>query len=111
LRASLATAVSRALTAQGVSSVDALTYDKTKDDIVSATGGVVGVTPIDWQNRPTFQQVVHFTSRRASTAAAPAGAFVSGAAVEDSVALLALLVLLACAASSAVRRGVVLART
>ncbi len=28
------------------------------------TAGLVGVRPIDWQNRPTFQQVVDFRSRR-----------------------------------------------
>jgi hypothetical protein len=26
--------------------------------------GLVGVRPIDWQNRPTFQQVVDFRSHR-----------------------------------------------
>ena len=66
LRASLHTAVSRALSAQGVSSVNQLTFDKTLDDIASVTAGVVGVTPIDWQNRPTFQQVIHYTSDRTS---------------------------------------------
>jgi hypothetical protein len=29
------------------------------------TADVVGVRPIDWQNRPTFQQVVAFTGHRA----------------------------------------------
>jgi hypothetical protein len=47
-----------------VTSVQQLTYDKTQDDIRSATAGVVGVRPIDWQNRPTFQQVVAFTGHR-----------------------------------------------
>jgi acyl-homoserine lactone acylase PvdQ len=64
LRASLHTAVTRALQAQKVSSVNALTFDKTTDDIVSVTAGVVGVRPIDWQNRPTFQQAVNFTTHR-----------------------------------------------
>ncbi len=40
------------------------TYDKHADDIRSVTAGVVGVRPIDWQNRPTFQQVVQFTAHR-----------------------------------------------
>ena len=64
LRASLLGAVNRALAAQGVSSVSALTYDKTQDDIVSQTAGVVGARRIDWQNRPTFQQVVEFLTHR-----------------------------------------------
>jgi hypothetical protein len=64
LRASLHTAVQRALAAQNVSSVDALTYDKKLDDIAPRTAGVVGTPGIDWQNRPTFQQVVNFTTHR-----------------------------------------------
>ncbi len=64
LRASLAGAVDRALEAQGVASVNDLTFDKSIDNIVSQTGGVVGVREIDWQNRPTFQQVVAFDSHR-----------------------------------------------
>ena len=64
LATSLADAVSRALTDEGVTSVQQLTYDKTQDDIRSVTAGVVGVRPIDWQNRPTFQQVVAFTGHR-----------------------------------------------
>jgi acyl-homoserine lactone acylase PvdQ len=64
LRASLQAAVDRVLADQGVSSVDQLTYDKHIDDIRATTAGVVGVRPIDWQNRPTFQQVVQFTSGR-----------------------------------------------
>jgi acyl-homoserine lactone acylase PvdQ len=67
LRASLKTAVSRALTAQGVSSVNQLSYDKAIDQIPSTTAGVVGVRPMDWQNRPTFQQVIHYTSDRATS--------------------------------------------
>jgi hypothetical protein len=61
----LAAAVQRAETAQGVTSPDALTYDKSLDYIVPTTGGVVGVRPIDWQNRPTFQQVVDYRTHRA----------------------------------------------
>ncbi len=85
LRASLHAAVAAALATQKVSSVDALTYDKTRDDIVSVPAGVVGVRPIDWQNRPTFQQVVQFTghrgagTRQVSAATAP-GAAAPGAA-------------------------------
>ena len=64
LRASLHTAVQRALAAQNVSSVDKLTYDKTLDDIAPVTAGIVGTRSIDWQNRPTFQQVINFTRHR-----------------------------------------------
>jgi len=64
LRASLLAAVNRALAAQDVSSVGQLTYDKSLDSIRSQTAGVVGVRPIDWQNRPTFQQVVEFLAHR-----------------------------------------------
>jgi acyl-homoserine lactone acylase PvdQ len=64
LRTSLAGAVARVLKEQGRSSVGQLTYDKHEDDIRSVTAGVVGVRPIDWQNRPTFQQVVEFLSHR-----------------------------------------------
>lgn len=34
------------------------------DYIRPTTAGVVGVRPIDWQNRPTFQQVVDYRSHR-----------------------------------------------
>ena len=54
----------RALAEQGVGSVSELTYDKHIDDIRSTTAGVVGVRNIDWQNRPTFQQVVGFKGGR-----------------------------------------------
>jgi hypothetical protein len=64
LRASLREAVGRVLAEQGVASVDELTYDKHIDDIRSTTAGVVGVRDIDWQNRPTFQQVVNFEAHR-----------------------------------------------
>jgi hypothetical protein len=49
---------------QNVHSVAALTYNKKQDDIRSVTAGAVAVRPIDWQNRPTFQQVVEFTGHR-----------------------------------------------
>ena len=59
---SLAGAVDRALAEQGVGSVRELTYDKHLDDIRPVTAGVVGTRPIDWQNRPTFQQVAQWNS-------------------------------------------------
>ena len=52
------------LAEQGVSSVAELTYDKHIDDIRATTAGLVAVRPIDWQNRPTFQQVVSYQSHR-----------------------------------------------
>jgi acyl-homoserine lactone acylase PvdQ len=64
LRVSLKAAVDRVLGEQGVGSVDQLTYDKHIDDIRATTAGVVGVRPIDWQNRPTFQQVVNYQAHR-----------------------------------------------
>jgi acyl-homoserine lactone acylase PvdQ len=64
LRASLEGAVDRVLAEQHVSSVGQLTYDKHIDDIRSTTAGLVGVRPIDWQNRPTFQQVVDYRGHR-----------------------------------------------
>jgi hypothetical protein len=64
LLASLRSAATAAMTAESVSSVNALTYDKSKDFIRSVTAGVVGARGIDWQNRPTFQQAVAFTSHR-----------------------------------------------
>ncbi|MGH4018657.1 MAG: hypothetical protein ACRDT0_05325 [Pseudonocardiaceae bacterium] len=60
LRASLAGAASRALAEQGVTDLRALSYDKSADAIRPVTAGVVGTRPIDWQNRPTFQQVARF---------------------------------------------------
>ncbi|MCW2608042.1 MAG: hypothetical protein JWO60_2735 [Frankiales bacterium] len=64
LRASLAKAVRDEVARQGVASVTALTYDKHRDDIKAVTAGVQGVPDIDWQNRPTFQQVVQFSRHR-----------------------------------------------
>lgn len=79
LAASLTAAVQAAMGTQGVESVDALTYDKARESIVSVPAGVVGTREIDWQNRPTFQQVVQFTSHRPRTgSAAPSAALVSG---------------------------------
>ena len=64
LVASFRGAVQRVLAAQEVATVEELTYDKSQDSIRSVTGGAVGVRPIDWQNRPTFQQVVAFEDHR-----------------------------------------------
>lgn len=64
LTASLHSAVQAALASEKAPAVDALTYDKTRDNIVSVPAGVVGVRQIDWQNRPTFQQVAQFSSHR-----------------------------------------------
>ncbi len=68
MRTSLAAAVTRATAEQDVTAVGDLTYDKSEDFIRATTGGLVGSRPIDWQNRPTFQQVVGFTSNRRATA-------------------------------------------
>jgi acyl-homoserine lactone acylase PvdQ len=64
LVASLQTTVDRVLAEQGVGSVGELTYDKHTDAIRHVTAGVVGVRDIDWQNRPTFQQVVNYIGHR-----------------------------------------------
>lgn len=108
LRASLHKAVAAALATQKVSSVGALSYDKTRDDIVSVSGGVVGVRPLDWQNRPTFQQVAQFSrSRRAGaapTAAAPTTAAPGRLPATGAPALLPLAGLLVVGAAVAVRR-------
>jgi acyl-homoserine lactone acylase PvdQ len=64
LTSSLHAAVLAALATQQATSIGALTYDKTRDAIVSVAAGVVGVRAIDWQNRPTFQQVVQFWAHR-----------------------------------------------
>ncbi len=75
LRASLHAAVQAVLAKQGQHDVSKLTYDKHQDDIRSVTAGIVGVRPIDWQNRPTFQQVVQFSTHRpASSAPVPGSA-------------------------------------
>ena len=72
LRTSLSAAVKAALAQQSKTDVAALTYDKSKDFIRHAAAGLVGVRGIDWQNRPTFQQAVHFTRQRSAAAAVPA---------------------------------------
>jgi acyl-homoserine lactone acylase PvdQ len=81
LRASLGKAIAFATQAQSVTAVDDLTYDKHQDDIRSVTAGVVGVRPIDWQNRPTFQQVVRFTSHRARSGRPPVAPGVKGSRI------------------------------
>ncbi len=70
LTASLHTATAALLAQQNVTTVGALTYAKSKDFIRSVTAGVVGSRPIDWQNRPTFQQAVKLTSHRPRAVAA-----------------------------------------
>jgi acyl-homoserine lactone acylase PvdQ len=62
LRASLTSAARRALAQQGSSQLAALADDKTADAIRPVTAGVVATRSLDWQNRPTFQQVVRFRS-------------------------------------------------
>jgi acyl-homoserine lactone acylase PvdQ len=64
LRTSLRAAAARVTQEQGVGSVAQLRYDKSEDYIRSTTAGTVGVRPIDWQNRPTFQQVVAYLRHR-----------------------------------------------
>ena len=66
------------------------------DDIVHVTAGVVGVTPIDWQNRPTFQQAVNFTSDRSSTTN---GSVLPTTGMPVTLAGLALLLLVAAGAA------------
>ena len=73
LQASLHAAVASVLAKQSKTSVAALTYDKSKDYIRSVTAGVVGVRPIDWQNRPTFQQAVKLTTHRPRSATVVVG--------------------------------------
>ena len=69
LRASLGKAIAASLATQKKAAVGDLAYDKARDTIISVPAGVVGTRAIDWQNRPTFQQVVAFTSHRARAAA------------------------------------------
>jgi acyl-homoserine lactone acylase PvdQ len=102
LRESLETAVARAEAAQGVSSVNQLAYDKSLDDIVSVTGGVVGVPSIDWQNRPTFQQVVNFTTHRPR--AVLRGGMLPATGLPGTAACLTLLLVVAAGASRQLRR-------
>jgi acyl-homoserine lactone acylase PvdQ len=109
LRTSLRTAVARALAAQQVSSVNQLSHDKALDQIPSTTAGVVGVRPMDWQNRPTFQQVVRYTSAR--TIVPPSRGRLATTGAPWLVGTVALLFVVAAGVSVAVRRGLVRART
>ncbi|MFP5220525.1 MAG: penicillin acylase family protein [Actinomycetes bacterium] len=102
LRASLAAAAQRVLDAQGIDDVSALTYDKSEDNIAPVTAGLVGTREIDWQNRPTFQQVVAFEASRAgadppppveatrqlAATGAPAAAVLGGLVLVAAAALL-----------------------
>jgi len=63
LRASLAEAVAVLRSRYGADPTG-WRYDKHQDDIRPVTVGIVGVPPIDWQNRPTFQQVATFPRHR-----------------------------------------------
>jgi acyl-homoserine lactone acylase PvdQ len=110
LRASLAAATARILAEQDVTEVSALKYDKREDNIRPVTAGLVGTRQIDWQNRPTFQQVVGFSTHRPrGTAAAPAPATPQPVAVgrlpATGPAVPALLALLALGATAALTRG------
>ena len=72
--AALAKTYAALVTANGTSTVSAWTATTASkaagqtmpvfDDIQSRTLGVVGQPDMDWQNRPTFQQVVEFPSHR-----------------------------------------------
>ncbi|GAC1323210.1 MAG: hypothetical protein NVSMB13_02770 [Mycobacteriales bacterium] len=77
LRASLAAAVVREQSVQkdplgAPRPFAAWTYDKKQDDINASQVGAVDVPDIDWQNRPTFQQVVLFRTDRTAGGAVPA---------------------------------------
>lgn len=112
LRASLARAVATVTAQQGTADPAAWTYDKQQDSIRSVTLGVVGVPTFDFQNRPTFQQVVAFTRTRPATAqAAPVGGSVRGVGLGADrlpatglALLLPVLALLALAAALGLRR-------
>jgi acyl-homoserine lactone acylase PvdQ len=71
LRASFAAAVAREAGQQGTADPSRWTYAKSQDNIRPTTAGVVGTRQIDWQNRPTFQQVVAFTASRADGGVTP----------------------------------------
>ena len=64
LTASLRSAVTALTAAQHTADPSRWTYDKAADDIRASVYGIVGIPPIDWQNRPTFQQVVSFPAHR-----------------------------------------------
>ncbi len=70
LRASLARAVATVAARQGADP-RAWRYDKNQDRIRSSGLGLVNVPTFDFQNRPTFQQVVSFTRSRSTAPARP----------------------------------------
>ena len=82
LRASLAQATGEVARAQGKTDPASWTFAKSGDNIRFSAVGVVGVQAIDWQNRPTFQQVVAFTAHRPR---ADAGAAATGAPTKPAV--------------------------
>ena len=106
LRASLAAAVQRVLDAQGVDDVSALTYDKSEDNIAPVTAGLVGTREIDWQNRPTFQQVVAFTASRAGATPPPVQATrqLAATGVDGAAPVLAVVGLVLLSAAALLRR-------
>jgi hypothetical protein len=57
LRALLQQAVDQVGTAQKTPDASKWTYDKTNDEIRFTFLGQ-SVTPLEWQNRPTYQQVI-----------------------------------------------------
>lgn len=64
LRASLARAADAVAAEQGTDEPREWTFDKSTEAITSTTLGLVGVPTFDFQNRPTFQQVVAFSDSR-----------------------------------------------
>ncbi|EKF74522.1 peptidase S45 penicillin amidase [Alcanivorax hongdengensis A-11-3] len=48
----------------GIASMDSWQVDESQDQIQHRAIGLSSVPAIDWQNRPTFQQVVEFTGHR-----------------------------------------------
>ena len=109
LRLSLQDAITRALSAQGTGSVNELSYDKSLDSIPSTTAGVVGVKPMDWQNRPTFQQVIRYTSPRGSVTNQGRPLATTGRG--PAVAVFGLALLVAAASAVRLRRAGARART
>lgn len=81
LRASLDRAAQVLTDQQGTADAREWTYDKNNDRIRSSGLGLVNVPTFDFQNRPTFQQVVSFTRSRSVQPAPPAAAPVSVPAV------------------------------
>lgn len=64
-RAQLLGSLDQALTdLGGIDNRESWQVDMTQDSIEHRAIGLAGLRPIHWQNRPTFQQVVEFTSSR-----------------------------------------------